>query len=315
MDDPYGIRLRRSPQSTGTLTVEDLEVNPQSGWLPLVSWLDGYVRIHQDTSYTQADWWWIARGQTFRFLDLPAELRVMVYENIIGRYIWPRRSRRRSNKLCVFHVDSPNRRKTNAIPRSTFGQYWFDPVGDRLPRAFAMPLVSRQVRDEFVKVLWENTYKHYNCLHDCFYRGLTSDVLNLNFRRISLGFTNPEHFAMVGVRVGIHGGLSLDGVSPIKEITANTALEHLNLHFQVSPYGTYLADPWAGRSCQKTLVDWILTAALTQMDRVPNITLSGHVKHSTRRKWEAIFEDEQKGIKHDMTAPMARILATPRGEL
>lgn len=311
-----GVSLRRCPQITDTLTVNDLEVHSRGKWLPLIPWLEGYAHNHQDTSYTRTDWWWITRGQTFRFLDLPAELRVMVYENIVGRYIWPRSPRRSSNQLYTFHVNSPSRIKTNAIYLPKSGQYWFDPIGDGPPRAFAMPLVSRQVRGEFTKVLWENTYKHFNCLTDFGLVGLGAYKLTLKFcRRISLGLTNAGYFRLVGLRnERRQAGLTLSSDAAIKTITGIETLEHLSFHLQVSYAHT---DPsWStGVSCQKLIVDWFLTAALTSMDRVPNITLSGHVKHSTRRKWEAIFEDEQKGIKHDMTVPMANILSTPVAQL
>jgi hypothetical protein len=103
-------------------------------------------------------------------------------------------------------------------------------------------------------------------------------------------------------------------------ITNIMTLKYLNLHFQVSPPDAQHADPWESRyvaevSCQKTLVDWILTAALTQIVHVPKITLSGHVKDSTRRKWEPILEDAWRGVKHDMTIPMAGILSVPQAQL
>lgn len=167
-------------------------------------------------------------------------------------------------------------------------------------------------------MFWENTYKHFKRLDDFVYGAMTSDVLQFDFcRRIPLGLTNHGHFGLVGLRAGAHG-LESTSMSAIKVMAANRALEHLNLHFQLSPpYTRYLADPWIGAdvSCQKTLVDWVLAAALAQMERVPKITLSGHVKHSTRRKWEAIFEDERRGIKHYTTVPMSRILSTPPTQL
>lgn len=308
--------LRRAPKSSGdtdSLTVGDLEVEVPGRWVSLIPWLDRYAYAHQDTNHTGIDWQRSIGGQTFRFLDLPAEVRTIIFQQVIGRYIWP-------YKYSGFHLDSPKPRGTDNEHRTKFGQYWHDPIGARLPQDSAMPLVGWQVRNEFAEVFWGNTYKHFNSC-DHFRSGAkVLDWWKFNYyRRISLGLTNADHFTTVGFIV-FRTRLELRRVSSIWAITDNEDLEYLNLHFQVTPPDEQLVDPWAkfsptDMSCQKTLVDWILTAALTQMKRVPKITISGHMKDSTRRKWEPILEDARKGIKHDMTAQMASILATPAAEL
>jgi hypothetical protein len=182
-----------------------------------------------------------------------------------------------------------------------------------------MPLVSRQVRDEFVNVLWANTHKHFNCITDFGLVGLGVSELTLKFcTRISLGLTNAGYFSLVGLRnEWDQDTLTQRSNTAIKFITGIKTLEHLSLHLQVAPLYMDLGAPWWLRdvSCQKLIVDWFLTAALTSMVRFPKITLSGHVKHSTRRDWEAIFDDERKGVKHDMTEQMAHILSTPVAQL
>ena len=254
----------------------------------------------------------------------------MVYEKLTGRYVWPRCAAQGSKEICLFHVDSPNDCKVYEKHRLRSDQYWLDPVGSRLPQATAMPLVSRQVRDEFTKVLWEYTYKHFNCIYDFEFHGIRLEMPTLEFcRRISFGLKTAQYLKLVGFNwhdYDIDQDWKLEENeegAKIKAITEIKTLEYLNLHFRVSLPRLYYDHPWddlfdtesAMNACQRILVDWILTGALKHMERVPKITLSGHVKHSTRRKWEAIFENERKGIKHDMREPMARILSPPPAQL
>lgn len=323
MENHFKVSLRRAPKSTNytnPLTVYELGVEVRGRWISLVPWLINYGRTHQDTSHTEIEWRRSTGGQTFSFLDLPIEIRIMVYEKIIGSYVWPRKLAQRPDKVGSFHVESPKPRGTNLEHRTKSSQYWHDPIGARLPQSSAMPLVSRQVRDEFAKVLWQNTTKHFNCPADFGFGDLILDAYKFNFcRRVSLGYNNAQYLGLVGLFVQ-GNGLRLSNISSIRVITNIMTLKYLNLHFQVSPPDAQHADPWESRyvaevSCQKTLVDWILTAALTQIVHVPKITLSGHVKDSTRRKWEPILEDAWRGVKHDMTIPMAGILSVPQAQL
>jgi hypothetical protein len=73
-------------------------------------------------------------------------------------------------------------------------------------------------------------------------------------------------------------------------------------------------DKWFHVSCQKTLVDWILTFAhtyLANLQASPKILLGGYVKEETRAKWEDIFEDERMGSHHDMSEWVTEIKEWP----
>lgn len=149
MRKPVELSLRRTPKSsnyTNPLTVEDLEVKFGGRWISLALWLECYAIDHQDGYFTQIDWQRSIGGQTFRFLDPPSEIRTMIFEKIVGRYIWPRRSAQNFNMVCGFHVETTRPRGGHYGHRIKFGQYWHDPTGVRLPQARAMLLVSRQVR-------------------------------------------------------------------------------------------------------------------------------------------------------------------------
>jgi hypothetical protein len=116
-----------------------------------------------------------------------------------------------------------------------------------------------------------------------------------------------------------------NGAAPIELLSGIQTLACLNFHFQVirahseymvSRRRRYLdwtsADPWSAISsredkaidhvsCQKVVVDWFFTMALTYLKSVPRITLSGDVKQSTRLKWEHILTDEHRGKHRDIS--------------
>ncbi|KAG9204948.1 hypothetical protein G6514_009404 [Epicoccum nigrum] len=136
MENSSKVFLRRKPKGseyTEPFTVNNLEVEVQGRWSSLTYLLVEYARKHQGTSYPAIDWWCHIDGQTFRFLDLPAEVRVMVYEKLTGRYVWPRCVAQGSKEICLFHVDSPNDCKVYEKHRPRSYQYWLDPVGSQLP--------------------------------------------------------------------------------------------------------------------------------------------------------------------------------------
>ncbi|KAF2994179.1 hypothetical protein E8E13_001697 [Curvularia kusanoi] len=174
----------------------------------------------------------------------------------------------------------------------------------------------------------------------------TPDVRSINanwLRRISLGFTNSGYFRLVGLTINTWENslvLSNDQYTemPIRLVSGMKTLENLNFHFQISPprgihpsnftqqhvlpFDNKYEDPWHPYNfctrtaelrvaCQKTIVDWILTFALDHIRHVLKIILSGHIKDSTRQKWEFRFEEERRGVRRDMTTKIAYILSTP----
>jgi hypothetical protein len=56
------------------------------------------------------------------------------------------------------------------------------------------------------------------------------------------------------------------------------------------------------------MVDLTLAFGLYYIRHVPNLTMSGHIKNSTRAKWEAIFEEEWRKVAHDPSIRMIELL-------
>jgi hypothetical protein len=116
----------------------------------------------------------------------------------------------------------------------------------------------------------------------------------------------------------------LEGVSRLKELDT---LHHLHFKSETSPpfYNNRLLkshDPWhriSGGfqeltkhvSCQKTFVDWFLTLAFDDLRHIPILTYSGHIKDSTRQKWDKIFYEERHGKVHDFSREIECIQTTP----
>jgi hypothetical protein len=64
-------------------------------------------------------------------------------------------------------------------------------------------------------------------------------------------------------------------------------------------------------SCQKTFVDWFLTLAFDDLRHIPILTYSGHIKNSTRQKWDKILHEERHGKVHDSSREIEGIQSTP----
>lgn len=306
--------------------------------------MDKCVYDNVDSTYTQADWW-AANGLKFNFIGLPAELRTNIYRQVIGPYVWPRfpiwssGPQEWQHELCLFDVDSPDHYLSALYHPKFSDQYHFDPNGARIPSPTALPIVNRQIQNEYLKVLFENTYKHFKRTWDFVEMIPYMQTIHFNcLRRISLGLMNSEFFDLIGVYADRDlRSLFQSGHTPAIEMLGHIeTLECLNFHFQMSPQVEYdvpdadfeipwrtFADPWAHKwstrpphvSCQKIIVDWILTLAFDYIRQIREVTLSGHVKLSTRAKWETIFADEQKGIRHDMTDSINEIAMTPFSQL
>ena len=69
-------------------------------------------------------------------------------------------------------------------------------------------------------------------------------------------------------------------------------------------------------SCQKTFVDWFFMLAWEDVRQIPRVTFSGHVKNSTREKWEDMFKANTKEkLKLEFGEEITAIQATPWQDL
>ncbi|KAF2874270.1 hypothetical protein BDV95DRAFT_328274 [Massariosphaeria phaeospora] len=271
--------------------------------------------------------WWAMNGKIFRFMDLPPELRCRVYETMIGEYVWP------GIDIITSDISSLGCR----VEFSEKLLYFWDPTRNRplfqQHSPATLRLASRAIQEEWTKTAWESSTKHF--LSSSWIENLIPKMRSIPYntlRRISLGFDNSDYLEALGLKANSQDGFALKphhrwmSDNGCLELLSNIrTLYHLQLHFRIFPPGhpdIYLypwGDPWGVRdetgyseaSCQKAFLDWFFTLALEHLRKIPRVTFSGHVKNSTRRKWEAIFEDERRGTRHAMTDVIKAIKATP----
>jgi hypothetical protein len=192
-------------------------------------------------------------------------------------------------------------------------------------------LVNREIRYETQRLIWQSSSKHFQdiCTLATMVPRLQSITSYNTLRHISLSFTNIEYFQFIGFVAGSETACS-PYRSPfnfhLEDLARLPNLHHLHSHFEIRRPLEYaddtycVHDPWwmvgsrssKVNSCQKTLVDWFFTLAYQSLQNVPKITFSGHVKDSTRRKWDDIFNRRQlSGFRLDIADDVDTIMSMP----
>lgn len=333
----------------------DLKIFILGVWYDLICWIrkeSESISLFGKYCVKKLDWNY-AYGRCFRFMDLPPELRNMVYDLVIGPHISPRPARitngqfkdgleRRPLHMVVTH---PYWKALSLFPEFPCGSISTQQNG---PQPNSMLLVSKKVSAEFEHRTWSIPTKvFFNPvtmfrLAPCILRTKIPGAL----RRITLDFSNLTYHQFLGFEVDHASGFvsreTLDG--DLLRLGEIHTLEHLHLRFRTSApasfynvryrplsdhapvtsrYGHISRDPWAHMrrpvsskvSCQKIFVDWFFTMAYRELRWIPKITFGGHVKESTRAKWFAIFDDMAPRKNYDFTDEIAIIKATPSSKL
>jgi hypothetical protein len=196
-------------------------------------------------------------------------------------------------------------------------------------------IVNKEIRYETQRLVWQSSSKHFQdiCTLATMVPRLQSITSYNTLQRVSLSFTNIEYFQFIGFVAGSETALS-PYRSPfsfhLDDLARLPNLHHLHFHFEIrrpleyvdDTY--YVHDPWwmvgsrgsKVNSCQKTLVDWFFTLAYHSLWNVPKTTFSGHVKDSTRRKWDDIFNRQRLlDCRQDITNDVDTIMSMPISEL
>jgi hypothetical protein len=168
-------------------------------------------------------------------MDLSKELRMCIYEQIVGPYTWPhttlkdigsryRRVTRQDLELSkIEHGAVDNRQCFGDSRMQNFG---LDPEHKLPPLQRQLPLVSRTVASEFWALSMHHTNKHITCpdLIPCLVHRARPEHL----RRVSPGFFNASYFDLLGFGAHPRDGNALTGNNAIVSVYGRTGAKPLS---------------------------------------------------------------------------------------
>jgi hypothetical protein len=338
------VQIRRALKhktSTTPPTIMELKVGMLGTWKPCLRRVAAtFDALPMKVEYTQHDWW-KSNGRAFRLFDLPLELRMCIYGQVTGPYVWPNVENTPSlyyrwdgsthwmgggpRRELIQYFDPTKRNICGWLWRSIVGtsKFHFDPCGNWPPPQIVLIRACKQVEHEFRSYAHVHTTKHFREYHTLCY--VIQHTPASHLRRISLGFPNKVFFALLGFADTAHGSFARQPNIPILVLTGIATLHAVSFHFQLATMinnplhnRPNEVDPFSGvgrdtrvLSCQKTIIDWFLTLAFEHVRHIPCPSISGHIKNSVHSKWEAIFQDGRKGVVHDMSVQAQMITSTP----
>ena len=217
--------------------LSNLEICHSGQWHPFEHWLtEKLATVHVPIHNYSQQRWWQRNGRAFRLLDLPLEIRSMIYGHVIGPYVWPRSELDHSESptkdtVKVFGQAMHNKYSDRWLAFAYTTQYSFDLVGNRPPsEGLSLQFICKQVRAEIREFTKTSTIPHF---HDFWM--LTDVVPALQgkwLRHISLGFPNSIWFKFLGF--DDHRRMVSPDEAPILVLGKIPTLARLDLHFQVS---------------------------------------------------------------------------------
>jgi hypothetical protein len=323
------VKLYESAQSTTSDAIVVRDKSELSGrkarkqpWVPLEEWLlalpipmyvdEGTNKDGVPRSIECQQIWWKKIGKCFPIMQLPEEIRSMIWLHTLGEDIYPH---------AAFDPQSATHKVTfgagSLTPESYHNKPEDIPRGDATKRTLPnrnIFLMCKQVRHEALRAGWETGYKHFT------HWRYVSNVLEASMtpfgfnwlNKIHINFTITEWFEFFGV--SIDPVIHIYDTSKIEQLQALVprGLKHLEFYFR-DPYyhisGTWLPppNPWGeyrsrfgpfdwfqdddnlvameGNVCQKTVVDWLMTFAFEFIKDVPHVHLGNAVKTCTKEKW------------------------------
>jgi hypothetical protein len=274
-------------------------------WTPIKKWLlelplpsqltEGTTRDGVPRALRSQQVWWSKNGKRFRFMKLPYELRATILQHALGENIYLNTN---YNSLGLREITLGSRRHNTPAADEN------DDAGERPdPPNYAVLGLNKSLRKEALQAGWVGTRKYFI---DFSYlrKTLNADIKPSKYNclsRIQLNQSISQYLDLFGV--------DFDPVVQIQTANSSGAmlqaipgLRHLELYFR-SPYRRlpFPQQDWNinSYSCQKIMVDWVLTFAFPYIKHIPNVHLAGSVKTSSKRWWYYILKKEYRERKID----------------
>lgn len=291
--------------ATGEVSINDMQVfdvQYTKSWMPLCDWMRMEFEWHDAREWKQDGgrqlqldnqvFWWNSNGKHFPFLRLPAEMRELIYLEIIGGGIivpQVRSSETAGSTITLGHgllngpMDGPGSKLDPDIDHPN-------------PRIL---LVNRQVRVEATNTIWRRAVKRLNPtsnltiynIHQIRHHGHPG-ALN----RIQLEMNAARYFKLIGITPSQWQpfGQTAATTVTIASLKALRTVKYLDFRFispkhehALCPWGAITPrpsavapwpgaiTPWPGaitrssiptyHSCQRIWIDWFFTFALKQL--------------------------------------------------
>jgi hypothetical protein len=313
------------------LTVDNLHLKIGQTWILLKDWLFSSARRAEDLSgemgYRAQRKWWKLNGKHFRLADLPAEMRLKIFEFALGPRIYPLATA--NNAEVRLGLGFQNWHEWNRI-RPSPPAWLFEGPEHRVTGCSAhqpntaLLSVNRQTHSESLQAGWENTRK-------CFFSPLqltlvlqANSVPDYNWlNHLVLDFTMAGWFTFFGV--SLFPNVHMDNARSLGHLLLTLdKLSTLQLWFRSPHDGDRYYPPGINNGsqggficCQRTMVDWIMTFAWPFVSTLPKVTLGGILKKDTKVKWNRLLAlaAEDKASVIDQAVEEAAILSTPSTSL
>lgn len=230
--------------------------------------------------------WWVANGKKFPLLDLPPEVREIIYGYVWGDYIEP--------------YPNSKARKLPALTRRALAER--TPYRDLL-------LTCRLINEEASNILFMYTpflVEHYGIMGP-----LTSRIQQrVRIRQLELALSHDDFMRLFRKDTLRSSGVVIPGGS--REALALRRMKLSRIQLVIQPPSFTTASGVFDGACQKAAVEWILRAARPFIRGHP-VRLDGYIKTSQKTVYEAAYLVERKRV--ELWQQQRATFGVPEGDL